>query len=217
MKAETRDSRIRILIVDDHLIVRAGLTTLLGKEDKLHVVGAVGSASDALAFLERNQVDVVLLDLRMPEKGGLDVLPVILSGTGAPRVLILSSFDYDEDIYRAAKAGANGYITKDAARDEITLAISNLAAGKSYFPKVIAARLAQRELRTGLSPREHDILTMIAKGLTNKEIARAMGISQFTVRNHVIHILSKLDASDRTEAVSIAVQQGIFGSAVQTL
>lgn len=214
MKTETSCSRIRLLIVDDHLIVRAGLTTLLGKEEKLVVAGAVGSATDALSFLERYEVDVVLLDLRMHGAGGLDILPAILSRNNPPRVLILSSYDYDEDIYRAAKAGASGYLTKDAARNELIQAIEDIAGGRSHFPGSIAMRLAQREARVGLSPREHDVLTMIAKGLTNKEIARALRISQFTVRNHVIHILAKLDASDRTEAVSIAVQQGIFGAAV---
>ncbi len=214
MKMATRSSKIQILIVDDHLIVRAGLTTILGKEEKLAVSGAVGTGSDALSFLESHEVDVVLLDLRMPDANGIEVMPAILSRETPPKVLILSSFDYDEDIYRAAKAGASGYLTKDATRNDIVEAICNVAAGRSHFPEAIAARLAQRQSRIGLSPREHDILTMIAKGLTNKEIARALSISQFTVRNHVIHIFEKLDASDRTEAVSIAVQQGIFGAAV---
>ncbi len=210
MRTKPEKAQIQILIVDDHLIVRAGLTTLLGKEEGISVAGSVDGAADALAFLEKHDVDVVLLDLRMPKQNGLDALPAIMARSNPPRVLILSSFDYDEDIYRAAKAGARGYLTKDAARAEIVKAINDVAAGHLYFPEAIATRLAQRRLRIGLSPREHDILIMIAKGLTNKEIARALRISQFTVRNHVIHILGKLEASDRTEAVSVAVQQGIL-------
>ncbi len=212
MKTQSDNHPIRILIVDDHLIVRAGLTTLLGKEPGFVVTGCVDGGSEALAFLERHDVDVVLLDLRMPKKCGLDVLPEIVSRFAAPRVLILSSFDYEEEIYRAAKAGALGYLTKDAARAEIVEGIRQVAAGHLHFPEAIATRLALRESRTGLSPRERDILAMIAKGLTNKEIARALQISQFTVRNHVIHILEKLEASDRTEAVSIALQQGVIGA-----
>lgn len=212
MKTQVEQKTIRILIVDDHLIVRAGLTTLLGKEEGFVVVGGVESGADALTFLSRTAVDVVLLDLRMPNGSGLDVLPLILAANDPARVLILSSFEYEEEIYKAAKAGAHGYLTKDAKRADIVAAIREVAAGKHHFPSAIAARLAERESRIGLSPREHDILRMLAKGLTNKEIGHALQISQFTVRNHVIHILAKLDASDRTEAVSIAMEQGILGA-----
>lgn len=211
MITRTKQPPIRILIVDDHLIVRAGLTTLLGKEDDFLVVGSVDCGNEALGFLDREEVDVVLLDLRMPKRGGLDVLPEIVARQQAPKVLIVSSFEYDEEIYRAAKAGAHGYLTKDATRAEIVEAIRRIAQGNIHFPEAIAARIAERESRAGLSPRENDILIMISKGLTNKEIARALDISQFTVRNHVIHILAKLEASDRTEAVSIAMQMGILG------
>lgn len=211
MIIRTKQPPIRILIVDDHLIVRAGLTTLLGKEDDFLVVGSVDCGNEALGFLDREEVDVVLLDLRMPKRGGLDVLPEIIARQQAPKVLIVSSFEYDEEIYRAAKAGAHGYLTKDATRAEIVEAIRRIAQGNIHFPEAIAARIAERESRAGLSPRENDILIMISKGLTNKEIARALDISQFTVRNHVIHILAKLEASDRTEAVSIAMQMGILG------
>jgi DNA-binding NarL/FixJ family response regulator len=155
----------------------------------------------------------VLLDLRMPGTTGLQVLPAILALQSPPKVLILSSFDYEEEIYRAAKAGASGYLMKDATRAQIVQAINAVANGGLYFPKGIAERIADREGRTGLSSREQDVLIMISKGLTNKEIAHALLISQFTVRNHINHILEKLEATDRTEAVSVAMQQGVITTA----
>lgn len=210
MEKHCEQNPIRILIVDDHPIVLAGLATLLGKESGFRLAGGVDGAEEALAFLDRHNVDVVLLDLRMPKVSGLDILPAIQKREHAPHVLILSSFDYEEDIYRAAKAGASGYLLKDSTRAQIVEAIRTVASGRQHFPKAIANRILEREGRTGLSPREKDVLQLIAKGLTNKEIAHVLLISQFTVRNHVNHILEKLEASDRTEAVSIAMQQGVI-------
>lgn len=201
---------IRILIVDDHPIVRAGLATLLRKEEGFHLAGGFDGADAALSFLDQHPADVVLLDLRMPKTTGLEALPAILRRKCPPKVIILSSFDYEEEIYRAAKAGAHGYLTKDATRVEIVSAIRTVTRGQMHFPESIAVRIAAREGRKGLSQREQEILAMLAKGLTNKEIGRVLLISQITVRNHVSHILEKLEAADRTEAVSIAMQQGII-------
>lgn len=203
-------SSLRILIVDDHPIVRAGLVTLLESESGFELAGGVDGGQEALQFLDRHPVDIVLLDIRMPKASGLDVLPSIQKRDPAPYVVILSSFDYEEEIYKAAKAGARGYLMKDSTRAQIVEAIRTVASGALHFPKGIAERLLEREGRCGLSPREKDVLQMIAKGLTNKEIARVLTISQFTVRTHVKHILQKLEASDRTEAISIAMHQGIL-------
>lgn len=210
MDKHNEQKPIEILIVDDHPIVRAGLVSLLSKEPGLHVTRSVNSGEAALAFLERHPVEIVLLDLRMPKLGGLDLIPLLCRLPIAPRVLILSSFDYEEEIYRAAKAGARGYLLKDSTRTQIVEALRRVAGGHLHFPNGFAERIAEREARSGLSPREQDVLMMISKGLTNKEIGRALLISQFTVRNHVNHILEKLDAGDRTEAVSIAMQQGVI-------
>lgn len=210
MDKQHEQATIRILIVDDHPVVRAGLATLLRSQRDLQIEGAVNSAEEALAFLENKPVDVVLLDLRMPKTTGLEALPQIVGRAHSPRVLILSSFDYEEEIYRSAMAGASGYLMKSAPRAEILKAIRAVASGGMHFPHGIANRILERKGRPGLSPREQDILLMISKGLTNKEIGHALLISQYTVRNHVNHILEKLEASDRTEAVAIAIQQGVI-------
>jgi DNA-binding NarL/FixJ family response regulator len=212
MEKQQEQKNIRILIVDDHPIVRAGLATLLKKEEGFRLEGGVDGAEEALSFLERHLVDVVLLDLRMPKTSGLEVLPNILSLKQPPKVLILSSFDYEEEIYRSAMAGAHGYLMKDATRAEIIGAIRAVARGDVHFPKSIALRIAERKGRKGLSQREHEVLAMLSKGLTNKEIGRVLLISQITVRNHVSHILEKLQAADRTEAVSIAIQNGVIST-----
>jgi DNA-binding NarL/FixJ family response regulator len=212
MEENSTTSEIRVLIVDDHPIVRAGLSLLFAKNRSFIVQGEVGSGQAALQALAIHPVDVVLLDLRLSHESGLDILPKILAIPSAPKVIILSSFDFDEDIYRAAMAGASGYLLKDSTGAEITGAIHMVMDGGLHFPESMTRRIAERANRIGLSPRENEILLMMSKGLTNREIAHALSISHFTVRNHVIHILAKLEASDRTEAVSIAVQQGILGT-----
>ena len=210
MENDLKHSTVRILVVDDHPIVRAGLALLLSREQGFHLAGEVDSGMNALEFLQHQTVDIVLLDLRMPKESGLDVLPRILVSSCKPKVIILSSFDYDEEIYRAAKDGAHGYLLKDASRAEITSAIRSVMDNQLHFPKAIAERIAERDIRLGLSPREQEVLIMMSKGLTNREIANVLSISHFTVRNHVIRILDKLDVSDRTEAVSVAIRQGIL-------
>jgi DNA-binding NarL/FixJ family response regulator len=191
--------------------VRAGLATLLGKECGLKVTGSAHNGEEALEILKRSVVDVMLLDLRMPSISGIDLLNLVKAVENPPLVLILSSYEYEEEIYRAVKAGARGYLSKNASRAEIVAAIETVMKGGKYFPEHIAALIAEREERSSLSPREIEILEMVSKGLTNKEIARVLQISQYTVRNHINHISAKLDVGDRTEAVSLALQQGIIG------
>ena len=203
---------IRVLIVDDHPVVRAGLTTLLRKESGLKITGSAHSGEEALEILERCPVDVILLDLRMPRISGIDLLGMLKNFANPPAVVILSSYQYEEEIYRAVKAGACGYLSKRASRAEIVEAICAASEGGKYFPPSLVASIAERESRSSLTPREIEILEMVAKGLTNKEIARVLHISQYTARNHINHISAKLGVTDRTEAVSVALQQGVITS-----
>ncbi|HEY1801036.1 MAG TPA: response regulator transcription factor [Terriglobales bacterium] len=186
---------------------------MLGKQPGLKLVGAAAGAEEALALLERCPVDVVLLDLRMPKMSGIESLPAFRKLTSPPQVIILTSFEFDEEIYRAVQAGARGYLSKETSREEIVTAIATVHAGRQYFPPAIASRLTERTHRSNLSPRELEILEMLSRGFTNKEIGRAFGISRYTVRNHINSINHKLEVCDRTEAASVAMKQGIISLA----
>ena len=205
---------IRVLIVDDHPVVRVGLASMLATQPGLTVVGSTSSGDEALQLLQRKGVDVLLLDLRMPGINGIEVLRALANLPDAPRVIVLTSYDGDEEIYRAVQAGAQGYLLKDTPQQEIVEAITAVYRGKHYLPRHIASRLAERMMRTNLTARELEILGMVTKGLTNKEIASALDISDNTVRNHVMSIIGKLEVSDRTEAATAAIQRGIISERV---
>jgi DNA-binding NarL/FixJ family response regulator len=209
---KTGNTAIRILIVDDHPVVRAGLASMLGTQVGLKVIGSASGGEEALRILQGEVVDVILLDLRMPGMNGIEVLRTIAHTPTSPRVIVLTSFETDEDIYRAVQAGAQGYLLKDTSQQEMIEAITSVHGGKRYIPRHIAARLADRMMRSSLTSRELEILEMLAKGRTNKEIGTALQISDNTVRNHVISIIEKLEVSDRTEAATAAIQRGIIPS-----
>jgi DNA-binding NarL/FixJ family response regulator len=203
---------IHILIVDDHPVVRAGLASMLRAQPGLKVVGSACGGEEALLLLDRVTPDLMLIDLRMPGMNGIEVIRAVKARRLSPpvRMIVLTSYETDEDVYRAVEAGVHGYLLKDASEQEMVEAIRIVHAGKRYFPPPIAARLAERMSRTSLTPREHQILQMLSKGLTNKDIGRILGISENTARNHVNSILEKLEVSDRTEAVTTAIQQGLI-------
>jgi two-component system, NarL family, response regulator len=209
---DRRDQSIRILIVDDHPVVLVGLTSMLGTQTGMEVLGSASSGSEALEMLRAKPADLLLLDLRMPGMSGIDTLHALKQAKISVRVIILTSYETDEDIYRAVQAGAQGYLSKDAPQSEMIEAIRAVHAGKRYFPRHIAARLAERMMRTNLTARELEVLNMLARGLTNKEIGGALDISGNTVRNHVNSIMEKLEVSDRTEAATTAIHRGIIES-----
>lgn len=201
---------IRLLIVDDHPIVRFGLSTLLQAQDDMEVVETAATGEKALAILQEVAVDIALVDLRMPAMSGLEVLRQIANVAPTCRCIVLSSFELDEEIYAAVTAGAKGYLHKEARGEEILQGIRAVHSGGQSFPRRIIERLNERKMTAGLSPREREILDLVAKGLTNKEVANTLQISQFTVRNHLRSISAKLEVSDRTEAIFVAVQTGLL-------
>lgn len=203
-------SSIRVLIVDDHPVVRAGLASMLGTQAELEVIGAASSGEEALTMVQRHQPDIMLLDLRMSGMSGVDTLHAMKRAGLTVRVIILTNYETDEDIYRAVQAGAQGYLLKDTSLREMVEAIHAVHAAKRYIPRHIASRLAERMMRTDLTARELEILKMLSKGPTNKQIGHALGISDNTVRNHVNSIIEKLEVSDRTEAATTAIQRGII-------
>jgi len=201
---------IRVLIVDDHVVVRAGFGSVLRGEAGFTVTGSVGSGEEALVSLAHCPVEVLLLDLHMPGMSGIETLVAMRKLTNPPKTIVLSSFEPDEEILTAIETGAQGYLRKDTSTSEIVEAIYAVHAGGSHLPSWVTTRISQRRPRSRLSPREVEILEMVAKGLTNKDIGRVIGVSPFTVRNHVRHIMVKLEAGDRTEAATVAIQEGIL-------
>ena len=205
-----KPGKIRILIVDDHYIVRMGLAALVSTEADMEVVAEAADGNEALALFSRHQPDLLLVDLRMPGKGGIQTIAEIRSGYPDARILVLSAFDGDEDIYRALQAGAQGYVLKNTTGDKLIPALRTVAAGHTWIPGEVASRLALRKIREQLTSRELDVLRELAKGLANKEIADSLNISEHTVKDHLKSILGKLHVADRTEAVTTAIQRGII-------
>jgi DNA-binding NarL/FixJ family response regulator len=207
------ENKTRILIVDDHPVVRDGLKGMLDGLPEFEVVGEAADGSQAVELTRQLSPQVVLMDLRMPVMDGVEAITRIRASQVKTFVLVLTTYDTDADILRAIEAGATGYILKDAPREELYRAIRSTAAGQSYLSSSVATRLMGKlraPAESALSQREADVLTWVAKGDSNKEIAHHLYISEATVKSHLLHIFSKLGVNDRTQAVTLAVQKGII-------
>lgn len=205
----TAKPRIRILLVDDHPILREGLAAILSCEGDMEVVGEAGSGEEAIAAYESCQPDVTLMDLRLPGLSGAEAIAGICRLQPDARILVLSSFAGDEDIHRSLQAGALGYLLKDMLRKELVEAIRCVNARQTFLPQVVQDRLRERLLHQPLTPRETEVVGLIAQGYGNRDIAHRIGASEGTVRIHVSHILAKLGVADRTQAALQAIKRGI--------
>lgn len=205
-----KPTEIRILIADDHYVVRMGLVALVETEPDLQVIGEAADGEQAVELFRKLRPDLTLMDLRMPLKDGITATREIRDQFPGAQILMLTTFDGDDDIHKALSAGANGYLLKSATRESLIPALRAVAAGQRWIPKEVASRLASRKMFEELTPRELEVLHQLAKGLANKEIADVLNISEYTVKDHLKNILSKLRVADRTEAVTAALQRGII-------
>jgi DNA-binding NarL/FixJ family response regulator len=206
----TSTRRIRILCVDDHPIVREGLTSIVAMQPDMEIVGAAESGADALRIFRETSPDITLIDLRLRDTTGFDLIRNILAMSPSARTIVLTSFEGDADIERALAAGAKGYVVKGMVREELLSAIRAVHAGKRHVPSAVAAKLVDHLGSEKLTQRELDVLKEIARGKRNKEIGAELSIAEDTVKMHVKSILMKLGVNDRTEAVTIALRRGII-------
>jgi len=204
---------IRVLVVDDHPVVRAGMVALLGELDDIEVVGEAGNGAEALALTPRLSPDVVLMDLRMPVMDGAEATARLREQPDPPQVLVLTTYDTDADIVRAVESGARGYLLKDTPPAVLADAIRRAALGETVLASPVAARLAERlraPARPELTPRELEVLRAVARGLSNAEVGRELYIGEATVKTHLLRIFAKLEVTDRTAAVTAAYGQGLI-------
>ena len=197
------------MLVDDHPAFRKGLTALIESEPDLQVVAETGDGAEAVALFRRTQPDIVLMDLRLPGMGGVEATMAIRKEFPNARIIVLTTFDADEDIYRAIESGAKSYLLKDTPDDELAATIRAVYAGESSLPERVARRLAERRQRANLSQRELEVLQLLIKGRSNKEIGSALFVSEDTVKAHLKTLFAKLNVRDRTEAAISAIQHGI--------
>lgn len=200
---------IRVLVVEDHAVVRQGLVALLKVADGMEVVGEAADGVEAVAQFRGHQPDITLMDLRLPKMGGVDAITAIRKEAPGARFIVLTTYDGDEDIYRALKAGARAYLLKGMTSEELMEAIRAVHAGKSHIPPAIAERLAERMGSEELTPREFDVLEQIVNGRSNKEIAAELEITEATVKTHINSLLAKLGVTDRTQAATAAIRRGL--------
>jgi two-component system NarL family response regulator len=202
-------SPIRLLLADDHPIVRQGLAALINRQPGMLVVAEAATGHEAVALFDAHRPDITLIDLRMPELDGVAAISAIRAVAPTARVIILTTYDSDEEIYRGLLAGAMAYLLKDATPEVLVEAIQAVHAGQKRIPQEIAAKLAERMVGPELTPRELEVLRLLVAGHSNKGIGVALAIGEGTVRTHVANILAKLQVQDRTQAATIAIRRGI--------
>jgi DNA-binding NarL/FixJ family response regulator len=207
--ASTAASKSRVLLVDDHALLRTGVANIINQEPDLRVVAEAGNGVEALDAYERHQPDVTLLDLRMPVMEGVEVVRQIRERDPRARVIILTTYDTDDEISQALKAGAKAYVLKDISADDLVGCIRAVLAGKTYLAPAAAAKLAEGVTRVQLTPRELATLRLLADGKANKEIANELDISERTVKTHLAHLFEKLGVTSRTEAIKVATRRGL--------
>ena len=203
-------AKIRVILADDHPVVRDGLAAIVNQQKDMTVVAEAQDGADAVTAYEEHRPDVMVLDLRMPKRDGVSVVEEVLEKHPKARLLIMTTYDGDEDIFRSLSKGAKGYLLKDAPRQEILSAIRAVAADQPYTSGAIAAKALQRMARPSLTQRELDVLQQLAQGRSNKDIGRRLQITEGTAKTHVKAILTKLDAISRTEAVAVAHKRGLI-------
>jgi DNA-binding NarL/FixJ family response regulator len=201
---------IKVLAVDDHPLVRKGIASILANEADMLLVGEAGSGREAVDLFRQHHPDVTLMDLRMPEMDGVQATQAIRKEFPDARIIALTSYDGDQDIYRALDAGVRGYLLKETVHTDVLRAIRTVQSGKRLMPPEVAERLSEHFPQVALTPRETEVLALVADGLSNKEIADRLGRASGTIKIHIENILDKLGAVDRTQAVTIAIQRGIL-------
>jgi two-component system NarL family response regulator len=204
-----KNNAIRVMLVDDHPAFRRGMSALIESEPDLQVVAEAGDGRDAVELFRQKKPDVVLMDLRLPGMGGVEATLAIRKEFPQARIIILTTFDADEDIYRAIQSGAQSYLLKDTPEDELAATIRAVHAGQPKLSSKVAARLAARQQRPDLSPREMQVLQLLIKGRSNKEIGSALCVCEDTVKAHFRSLFVKLGVQDRTEAAIVAIRHGI--------
>ncbi|HTV49728.1 MAG TPA: response regulator transcription factor [Steroidobacteraceae bacterium] len=202
--------KISVILADDHPVVRDGLAAIVNQQTDMQVVAEAGDGEEAIELYERHRPDVMVLDLRMPKRDGVAVVQQVLQDHPKARLLIMTTYDGDEDIFQSLSQGAKGYLLKDAPRQEILSAIRAVSQDHSYTSSTVAAKAVQRMTRPSLTQRELDVLQLMAQGRSNKDIARRLNITEGTAKTHVKGILTKLDAISRTEAVAVAHKRGMI-------
>ena len=205
----TRHDAIRILIADDHLVVRIGLRSMIDTQPDMNVIAEAANGREAVELFRAHKPDVTLMDLRMPVMGGVEATGIIHEEFPDARIIVLTTYDGDENIYRALQGGARAYLLKDIPREEFLDDIRAVYEGQYCIPPAVAARLARRLPGPELSARELEVLKLIVEGMSNKEIAAALNITESTIKNHVNSILGKLRVNDRTQAATTALRRGI--------